>query len=89
MCTQATDVIKLMDAAKVATGLSGGAGTTALLGTAGSSSVVACHVSADSSAYAVAVPMKSDNTDSWCVDSTGKSKLLDGAYLGAAAVACP
>ncbi len=38
--------------------------------------------------WAVSMPLKSDNTKSWCVDSSGASKETAGNTLGAADATC-
>lgn len=59
------------------------------LATAGSATQAVCHIAADGSAWAANVPLKTSSANSWCVDSTGQSKQLTGAYLGASATVCP
>ena len=71
-------------------GASSGASAVTLNGTASRS--VLCKSS--SSAWFVAVPLKSDATQAWCVDSTGKAKnvavtSLDTALDVTALTACP
>lgn len=57
------------------------------LATAGSATQSVCHESA--SAWAASVPLKTSSANSWCVDSTGQSKQLTAAHLGASATVCP
>ena len=80
-----TVVAAAIDAAKAAAGVSA---ATAAYGTAGSSTVAACHVIPANDAWAISVPLKSSSANSWCVDSTGASKQLTGAHLTLNATAC-
>ena len=64
------------------------AATNATLATAGSNTTATCHAAADNSAYAMEVPLKTDASKGWCVDSTGTSKQVT-AHLGTSAVTCP
>ena len=49
---------------------------------AGASNRSVCHM--NSSAWAANVPLKTNSSNSWCVDSTGNSKMLtDSVYLSA------
>lgn len=57
------------------------------LATAGSATQGVCHESA--TAWAASVPLKTSSANSWCVDSTGQSKQLTSAHLGASATVCP
>jgi len=59
------------------------------LGTVGTAATVVCHLALSNQAYAVASALKSNTANSWCVDSTGNSKQLVGAYLAANATVCP
>ena len=45
------------------------------LKSSGNSANAACTISSDASSFAVSVPLKSDNTQSWCVDSEGWSDV--------------
>lgn len=72
-------------AANSASGLTAAYSNT--LTTAGSATQSVCHESA--SAWAASVPLKTSSANSWCVDSTGQSKQLTGAHLGASATVCP
>lgn len=40
-----------------------------------------CHITAEN--YAVAVPLKTDPTQSWCVDDTSKAVIITGRPVGA------
>ena len=51
------------------------------------SNVVACHETANGSAYAVSAPLTTDG-QFWCVDSTGKSSQSGTALIPNATV-CP
>jgi prepilin-type N-terminal cleavage/methylation domain-containing protein len=58
------------------------------LGTDGSDTQSICHEEVDGSAWAVDVPLKTNNANSWCVDSTGRSAEIVG-YLLANETICP
>jgi len=64
------------------------AGATSTSGAAGT-----CAIGVNGTSYAVAVPLVTDNTKSWCVDSNGSSKQESAASPvlvgGASAAACP
>ncbi len=45
----------------------------------GSGNLAACASTANQAAWAMAVPLKSDATKAWCVDSTGASKQIADA----------
>ena len=80
-----TDIAGAIDSAKSASGIT--AATTTTLATAGTSTTAVCHLAADNESWAAAVPLKSSNANSWCVDSTGFSGEITG-YLGASETAC-
>lgn len=63
-------------------------GVTAALSAGGSSGTVATRCSSSSTAWAAWSELKSTPTNSWCVDSTGTSKLLTTNPSGAITV-CP
>lgn len=44
---------------------------------------------AATSYYVVAVPLKSDATQAWCVDSAGASKQITWSAFGSGTTACP
>jgi prepilin-type N-terminal cleavage/methylation domain-containing protein len=46
-----------------------------------------CH--STGAAYAILVPLKTDNTNAWCVDSNGSSKQEASTALTSGVVACP
>lgn len=52
-----------------------------------SATQAACHSTA--AAYAILVPLKTDNTNAWCVDSNGASKSVASGSLTNGIVACP
>jgi prepilin-type N-terminal cleavage/methylation domain-containing protein len=81
------NVVAQMGSANTAAGLIGTAFSPDL-GTDGSATQSVCHVSADLSAWAAGVPLKSNSDNSWCVDSTGASREVEG-YLLADESACP
>lgn len=60
----------------------------AAINAAGSSGSVATRCSGNSTAWAAWVELKTTPTNSWCVDSTGQSKLLTTNPSGAVTV-CP
>ena len=60
----------------------------AAISAAGSSGTVATRCADAAGAWAAWVELKTDATDSWCVDSTGTSKLLSTNPSGAVTV-CP
>jgi prepilin-type N-terminal cleavage/methylation domain-containing protein len=60
-----------------------------VLATAGTASTVVCHVDVTNAAWAVSSALKSNTANSWCVDSTGASKQITGAYLQPSIVVCP
>ena len=85
VCADAT-ILGAIASAKSAAGITAATGA---LGTAGSATVAVCHTAAaPSGSWAVGVPLKTDNANSWCVDSSGASKQLT-AHLADTAVACP
>ncbi len=45
----------------------------------GSGNIASCASTANQTAWAMAVPLKSDATKAWCVDSTGASKQISDA----------
>ena len=59
------------------------------LATAGTASTVVCHVAADNLSWAVGSGTRVTPANSWCVDSTGSSKMLVGVFLGASVTVCP
>jgi len=65
----------------------GGGTVDTTLGNAGSATKVSCHATA--SAWAVSSALKGSAGNSWCVDNTGKSEQVTGAYIGASVTACP
>ena len=77
----------------IANQMSGAAGAlggtvVSAIGTAGTATTVICHVNGTNSAWAVASALKSNTANSWCVDSTGASMQITGAYLAADDVTC-
>lgn len=68
---------------------SGAASVDNTLTTAGSATVVVCHVAADNLSWAVSSPLKSNTANSWCVDNTGTSRQKTAGYLAASATVCP
>ena len=60
-----------------------------VLATAGTATTVVCHINATNGAWAVSSAMKTTSTNSWCVDSTGASRQITGAYLAGSATVCP
>mgnify|MGYP001578395391 CR=1 FL=1 len=76
-----TDIVKQLNSA--ATNLSGTVATNA----AGTAITVVCNETA--AAWAVGSGLKSETANSWCVDSTGTSKKLTGAFLAVNVVVCP
>lgn len=48
--------------------------------------VATCAMTSTGDAWAVSVPLKTDNTKSWCVDSTNAGRQITGAIAGAV---CP
>ena len=78
-----TNVVSQVTAAKNA----GGATTVSFVDTTASvhDTTAVCHDSAD--AYAVEVPLKTTNTQSWCVDSDGAAAATS-VVLGASVYAC-
>ena len=85
VCANPT-IASAMSAANTATGVTNAVSTD--LATAGSATQSVCHVSADGLEWAANVPLKTSNLNSWCVDNTGSSKELTGAYLAASITAC-
>ena len=85
LCTNA-QIVAMINAAKSAAGITAATNTT--LTTAGTNTTATCHVAAANTAYAVEVPLRSDNTKAWCVDSTGIAKETT-TRLGVDVVACP
>ena len=83
VCANAT-VLAAIDSAKSAAGVS--AATVTTYATAGTSTTAVCHAVAGS--WAVDVPLKSSSANSWCVDSSGSSVQLTGAYLAASDTTC-
>ena len=71
-----TTITSMLTSAGAAAGITSAIVTAA--GTAGTSTSILCHSQAAS--WAADVPLKTDSTKSWCVDSTGASKQLTG-YL--------
>ena len=63
-------------------------GVSAAISAAGSAGTVATRCGDSASAWAAWVELKSEPTDSWCVDSSGTSKLLTTNPSGAVTV-CP
>ena len=59
------------------------------LGNAGAALKVSCHLKADNLEWAVASGTKVAPANSWCVDWTGASKVITGAFLAASATSCP
>lgn len=55
---------------------------------ASGSAIGVCSVLANGSAWAVSMPLKSNNANSWCVDSTGASKQTTGNTLASADAVC-
>ena len=84
VCTTNSTVMNQVTAAATAAGI---AATSSAIATAGSATTAVCHESA--AAWAANSPLKSVSANSWCVDSTGASKLVTAAYLGANALVCP
>ena len=58
------------------------------LTTAGTATSVVCHVLGDSSAWAISSGTKVTPANSYCVDSTGASMTVTGAFLAASDVTC-
>jgi prepilin-type N-terminal cleavage/methylation domain-containing protein len=84
MCSNAT-VQAITNAAQSAAGIT----LVTPMGVGPSSATVgACIVNAGGTAYAMEVPLKSDNTKYWCVDSSGISKQTTNV-LPAGQVTCP
>lgn len=63
----------------------GGSPTVAQLGSPSTNSIAACH--ADAAAWAAEAPLKTDNTTSYCVDSTGNA-MVTSNVLAATATVC-
>ncbi len=82
VCEQ-SNIIAQVTAAKN----SGGATTLSFLDTTASAhdTTAVCHDSAD--AYAIEIPLKTTETQSWCVDSTGAAKATS-AVLAANTYVC-
>ncbi len=57
------------------------------LATAGTATTVVCHE--NTTVWAVSSGTKVTPANAWCVDSTGASKGITGAFLGASVTACP
>lgn len=55
---------------------------------AGGSRLVSCHIAQDGKSWVIASSLIDKDADSWCVDSTGASKEING-YLMANATVCP
>ncbi len=55
--------------------------------TVGAATLVTCHDTA--SAYAAEVPLKSDATKVFCVDSTGTAETNTSSYIAASTAVCP
>ena len=72
----------MLESARSAAGATSVVTATATPGTSGT---VVCHSQALN--WAASSPLKSDNTKSWCVDSTGASKEITG-YLGVSDFDC-
>ena len=85
LCTD-PGILAGLSAAKGAVGMTT---ATALIGTAGSATVAACHVAADNSSFAIEVPLKADSANAWCVDSNGASRSIAVASFTANLSACP
>ncbi|MEQ1499800.1 MAG: type II secretion system protein [Parcubacteria group bacterium] len=83
-CSNA-NVVAQMNSANSAAGT--GTNVSNTLTTAGTATQSVCHDSAG--AWAAGVPLKTSSANSWCVDSTGTSKLLTASFLGANATVCP
>jgi prepilin-type N-terminal cleavage/methylation domain-containing protein len=81
-CSNTTVASQLSSAANA---LGGTVDTT--IGNAGSATKVSCHES--STAWAVSSGLKNTPANSYCVDNTGKSETVAGAFIAANAVACP
>jgi len=82
VCTNATVIAALTHAQNAA-----GAGSiNYALTSAGTSAMGVCH--STSANFAIDVPLKSNNANSWCVDDAGNAKQITG-YLAANAVVCP
>ena len=80
VCTGAGGISPMVQAAHVASGVAAPVVNNNNLPGASNRSV--CH--ANSSAWAANVPLKTNNSNSWCVDSSGNSKMLtDSVYLSA------
>ena len=62
-----------------------GSGTVVLTGAAQTSSTATCNSTKD--AWVAAVPLKTNSSSAWCVDSAGKSAST--TLLAASATACP
>ncbi len=57
------------------------------LASAGHDSIAVCKLSAGDREYAIAVPLKTNNANSWCVDSIGFSGVIAG-WLPGSDVTC-
>ena len=79
------NVIAQMNSANTASSLL--TAFSAVITDPGSATQSVCHET--STAWAANVPLKTDSANSWCVDSTGASRQLTGAYLGDSEVVCP
>ena len=84
LCTDA----KVAQATAAAANVIGGT-VDNTLGNAGSAVKVSCHINAGNDTWAIGSGLKSTTANSWCIDSTGNSKLVTADFLDASAVACP
>jgi type II secretory pathway pseudopilin PulG len=86
VCTVDANIAAQMAAANTAAGVPIANPVLTTIGSAGGATQSVCHESAN--AWAANVPLKSDTANSWCVDSAGTSKMIEGGYLVARSVNC-
>jgi prepilin-type N-terminal cleavage/methylation domain-containing protein len=80
------NILNAINAAKTDAGVTSGLNST--YATAGSSGTATCHVDGTGSSWAIEVPLKSVNTQFWCVDSNGFSATSTTFSLGTSDTTC-
>lgn len=83
LCSNTT-VLNALNSAKAAGHITGATITT--LTTGGTSNTAVCHE--NGSVYAIATPLRSPSSDSWCIDANQKAVQMTG-YLAPNATNCP
>jgi prepilin-type N-terminal cleavage/methylation domain-containing protein len=84
-CTNATTTT-MLNSMRIQAGISAALNTT--FTTAGSDTTVTCHDR--SHGFAIDVPLRTNTTNTWCVDALGKSRSNTGStHVAASSVSCP